>query len=49
MTQVNGARFCKEEFGRMMASEVAALTEERPILIQIQAEDVVEGETLSVF
>ena len=47
--QVNGAKFSKDEFGRMMASEVVGLTQERPIIIEIQTEDVVEGETLNVF
>lgn len=49
LVQVNGAKFSKDEFGRMMASEVAGLTPSRPILIEIQTEDVVEGETLTVF
>jgi hypothetical protein len=49
LVQVNGAKFSKDEFGRMMASEVAGLTQQRPILIEIQTEEVVEGETLDVF
>ena len=49
LTQVSGAKFSKDEFGRMMASEVASLTTERPILIEIKTEDVVEGETLTLF
>lgn len=49
LVQVNGAKFSKDEFGRMMASEVVGLTPERPIIIEIQTEDVVEGETLNVF
>ena len=49
LVQVNGAKFSKDEFGRMMASEVVGLTQERPIIIEIQTEDVVEGETLNVF
>lgn len=49
LVQVNGAKFSKDEFGRMMASEVVGLTRERPIIVEIQTEDVVEGETLNVF
>ena len=49
LVQVKGAKFSKEEFGRMMASEVAGLTQERPIVVEIQTENAVEGETLDVF
>ena len=49
LVQVKGAKFSKGEFGRMTASEVAGLTEERPIVIEIQTETVIAGETLNVF
>lgn len=49
LVQVKGSKFSKEEFGRMMASEVIGLTHERPIVVEIQTEDAVEGETLDVF
>jgi hypothetical protein len=49
LVQVKGSKFSKEEFGRMMASEVVGLTHERPIVVEIQTEDAVEGETLDVF
>jgi sulfite reductase alpha subunit-like flavoprotein len=49
LTQVQGAKFGKKEFGRMMASQIAGLTPQRPILIEIEAEEIAEGETLDVF
>eukprot|EP00542_Grammatophora_oceanica_P015000 CAMPEP_0194036180 /NCGR_PEP_ID=MMETSP0009_2-20130614/8545_1 /TAXON_ID=210454 /ORGANISM="Grammatophora oceanica, Strain CCMP 410" /LENGTH=416 /DNA_ID=CAMNT_0038677813 /DNA_START=167 /DNA_END=1417 /DNA_ORIENTATION=- len=43
LPQVNGAKFSKEMFGEMRASQVLQLTRERPILVDIEIEEVVEG------
>mmetsp|Transcript_16660 Transcript_16660/g.24157 ORF Transcript_16660/g.24157 Transcript_16660/m.24157 type:complete len:304 (+) Transcript_16660:39-950(+) len=49
LKQIQGAKFSKEEFGYMKASDIQCLTRERPILIEIQTQEVVQGETLDVF
>mmetsp|Transcript_19099 Transcript_19099/g.44501 ORF Transcript_19099/g.44501 Transcript_19099/m.44501 type:complete len:301 (-) Transcript_19099:255-1157(-) len=49
LVQVNGAKFNKEEFGKMKASEVLSMTTERPILIEILTEEILDDETLDVF
>jgi len=49
LTQVKGAVFNKQEFGKMTVSEMMTLSTERPIVIEITTEDLAQGETFDVF
>jgi hypothetical protein len=49
MKQLNNVTFAKEEFGKLTADEVLELTNERPVLIELMAEDVIDGEELEIF
>lgn len=48
--QMKMARFVKHEFGSMLASDLLALTDERPIMVELLAQDsIVDGETIDIF
>lgn len=49
LTQVQGAVFNKQEFGKMTVTEMLDYTDERPVLIQISTEDIIDGESIDVF
>lgn len=49
LVQLENVIFPKEDFGKMMATEVLRLTFERPLLIEIKTEDSVEGQILDIY
>jgi hypothetical protein len=49
LPKVPGIRLCMEEFSRMSIPSILSLSKERPLLVHVETEDIVEGESLSIF